>query len=83
MPSDQSCTIAHNVTVGSISFAHPGAKATHNAATAQEVQIFSPSASNFQFRVNIGLLLLVPFWLTIPAVEMERPVTDASVPHPR
>ena len=83
MPFDQSRTIVHTVTVGSVSFAQPGAKAMHNAATAQEVQIISPSATNFQFRVNIGLLLSVSFRLTIPGVEMERPVANASMSRPR
>src|ERR1700753_851557 len=52
MPFDQSRTIVHTVTVGSVSFAQPGPKAMHNASTAQEVQIISPLASNFEFRVN-------------------------------
>ncbi|TDL22159.1 hypothetical protein BD410DRAFT_723382, partial [Rickenella mellea] len=43
-------TIVHNVTVGSVSFASPGAKAMHNASTAQEITIISPSAANFEFR---------------------------------
>ena len=51
---NQSRTIVHTVTVGSVSFARPGPKAMHNAATAQEVQIISPTATNFQFRVSVS-----------------------------
>ncbi|KAF9448721.1 hypothetical protein P691DRAFT_29699 [Macrolepiota fuliginosa MF-IS2] len=43
-------TVVHNVLVGSVSFASPGAKALHNASTAQEITVISPSAHNFQFR---------------------------------
>ena len=65
----QSRTIVHTVTVGSVSFAQPGPKAMHNASTAQEVQIISPTATNFQFRVSIS----DSFHLSVltPEVEME------------
>lgn len=43
-------TVVHNVLVGSVSFASPGAKALHNASTAQEITVITPSAANFQFR---------------------------------
>ncbi|KAA1469723.1 hypothetical protein DENSPDRAFT_835381 [Dentipellis sp. KUC8613] len=43
-------TVAHNVLVGSVSFAAMGPKAMHNASTAQEVTIITPSATNFEFR---------------------------------
>jgi hypothetical protein len=43
-------TVVHNVLVGSVSFASPGPKAMHNASTAQEVEIVTPSATNFEFR---------------------------------
>jgi len=46
-------TVCHNVLVGSVSFASPGAKALHNASTAQEITVISPSAANFEFRVRI------------------------------
>lgn len=61
LSSNQSRTIVHTVTAGSVSFAQPGPKAMHNASTAQEVQIVSPTATNFQFRVGISdfLFLLV------------------------
>ncbi|KAG6919264.1 hypothetical protein DXG01_008060 [Tephrocybe rancida] len=39
--------LVHNVLVGSVSFANPG-KAMHNASTAQEVEIVSPTSTNFQ-----------------------------------
>ncbi|RDB14703.1 hypothetical protein Hypma_016356 [Hypsizygus marmoreus] len=42
-------TVVHNVLVGSVSFANPG-KAMHNASTAQEITVISPSATNFQFK---------------------------------
>ncbi|KZT18610.1 hypothetical protein NEOLEDRAFT_1143198 [Neolentinus lepideus HHB14362 ss-1] len=43
-------TVVHNILVGSVSFATPGPKAMHNASTAQEVTIITPTATNFQFR---------------------------------
>ncbi|KAI0042403.1 hypothetical protein FA95DRAFT_1610236 [Auriscalpium vulgare] len=43
-------TVAYNVLVGSVSFAAMGPKAMHNASTAQEVTIITPSATNFEFR---------------------------------
>lgn len=43
-------TVAHNVLVGSVSFAAMGPKAMHNASTAQEITIITPSATNFEFR---------------------------------
>ncbi|TFK23066.1 hypothetical protein FA15DRAFT_491977 [Coprinopsis marcescibilis] len=43
-------TVVHNVLVGSVSFASPGAKALHNASTAQEITVISKGAHNFEFR---------------------------------
>lgn len=43
-------TVAWNVLVGSVSFASMGPGAMHNASTAQEVTIITPSAANFEFR---------------------------------
>ncbi|KAF8626001.1 hypothetical protein AX17_006724 [Amanita inopinata Kibby_2008] len=43
-------TVVHNVLVGSVSFAQPGAKALHNASTAQEITVLTPHATNFEFR---------------------------------
>ncbi|KIJ96833.1 hypothetical protein K443DRAFT_10330 [Laccaria amethystina LaAM-08-1] len=48
-------TVVHNVLVGSVSFASPGAKALHNASTAQEIEVITPSAMNFEFRVRVPL----------------------------
>ncbi|KAF9525481.1 hypothetical protein CPB83DRAFT_859319 [Crepidotus variabilis] len=42
-------TVVHNVLVGSVSFASP-AKALHNASTAQEITVITPSAANLSFR---------------------------------
>ncbi|KAF8527524.1 hypothetical protein BU17DRAFT_73932 [Hysterangium stoloniferum] len=42
-------SMAHNALIGSISFAKPGAKALHTAATAQEVTFLTPSLSYMQF----------------------------------
>ncbi|KDR82963.1 hypothetical protein GALMADRAFT_238670 [Galerina marginata CBS 339.88] len=42
-------TVVHNVLVGSVSFASPG-KALHNASTAQEITVITPSATDFEFR---------------------------------
>jgi len=47
-------TVVHNVLVGSVSFASP-AKALHNASTAQEITVISPSAHNLSFRVSFIL----------------------------
>ncbi|KAI0271781.1 hypothetical protein BGY98DRAFT_922816, partial [Russula aff. rugulosa BPL654] len=43
-------TVAWNVLVGSVSSAIMGPKAMHNASTAQEVTIITPSAANFKFQ---------------------------------
>ncbi|KAF7422510.1 hypothetical protein PC9H_010666 [Pleurotus ostreatus] len=43
-------TVVHNVLVGSVSFATPGAKALHNASTAQEITVITPHARDFEFR---------------------------------
>jgi hypothetical protein len=43
----------HNVLAGSVSFAIPGPKQMHNASTAQEVTIITPTAKNFEFRVCV------------------------------
>ena len=45
-------TVVHNVLVGSVSFASPGAKALHNASTAQEITVITESAASFQFKVR-------------------------------
>jgi hypothetical protein len=64
--SFQSRTVAFNVLVGSVSFASMGPKAMHNASTAQEVTIITPSAANFEFRVRapplpplLGIFVLI------------------------
>lgn len=51
-------TVVHNVLVGSVSFASPGAKALHNASTAQEITVISQGAANFEFRVSFMSTLL-------------------------
>ncbi|KAF9222932.1 hypothetical protein BS17DRAFT_782836 [Gyrodon lividus] len=43
-------TVVHNVLVGSISLAIPGAQAFQTASTAQEVVVLTPSAKDFEFR---------------------------------
>ncbi|EKM51635.1 uncharacterized protein PHACADRAFT_187070 [Phanerochaete carnosa HHB-10118-sp] len=43
-------TVCQNVLVGSVSYATPGPKAMHNASTAQEVTIITPTAKDFEFR---------------------------------
>ena len=45
-------TVVHNVLVGSVSFASSGAKALHNASTAQEITVITPSARDLSFRVR-------------------------------
>ncbi|KAI0685633.1 hypothetical protein BC835DRAFT_1289792 [Cytidiella melzeri] len=43
-------TVCQNVLVGSVSFASPGPKALHNASTAQEITVITPTAKDFEFR---------------------------------
>ncbi|KAG1735233.1 hypothetical protein EDB19DRAFT_1725189 [Suillus lakei] len=43
-------TVVHSVVVGSVSFAAPGGKALQNTSTAQEVEVVTPSAKNFELR---------------------------------
>jgi hypothetical protein len=43
----------YNVLVGSVSFATTGPKAMQNASTAQEIEVITPSAKNFEFRVIV------------------------------
>ncbi|KAI1793308.1 hypothetical protein LXA43DRAFT_236322 [Ganoderma leucocontextum] len=43
-------TVCQGVLVGSVSFAAPGPKAMHNASTAQEVKIITPTAKDLEFR---------------------------------
>ncbi|KAI0087720.1 hypothetical protein BDY19DRAFT_219179 [Irpex rosettiformis] len=43
-------TVCQNVLVGSVSFASPGPKALHNASTAQEITVITPTARDFEFR---------------------------------
>lgn len=43
-------TVVHSVLVGSVSFAAPGGKALQNTSTAQEVEVVTPSAKNFELR---------------------------------
>lgn len=40
--------------VGSVSFASPGPRAMHNASTAQEIEIVTPFAKDFEFRVRLA-----------------------------
>jgi hypothetical protein len=40
--------------VGSVSFASPGPRAMHNASTAQEIEVITPSAKDFEFRVRMA-----------------------------
>ena len=47
--------MCQNVLVGSVSFAAPGPKAMHNASTAQEVKIITPTAKDLEFRVRPAL----------------------------
>jgi len=43
-------TVVYNVLVGSVSYAERGAKAMHNASTAQEVEVITKTAQDFQLR---------------------------------
>lgn len=50
--------MVHNALIGSISFARPGPKALHTAATAQEVLFLTPTAQQMQLSFQVRLLLL-------------------------
>ena len=76
----QSRTVVHNVLVGSVSFASPGPKAMHNASTAQEVEIVTPSATNFEFRVSCQIGEGDSAFLTSRSPAVERSITYASQP---
>ena len=52
----QTYTCVRNLIIGGLSFATSGAKAMHNASTAQELVIVSPHASRFEFRVSHSLI---------------------------
>lgn len=53
----ESRTVCQNVLVGSVSFASPGPKALHNASTAQEITVITPTAKDFEFRVCVSSVL--------------------------
>ncbi|KAL9711326.1 hypothetical protein Ac2012v2_005869 [Leucoagaricus gongylophorus] len=78
-------TVVHNVLVGSVSFASPGAKALQNASTAQEITVISPSAQNFQFRVrflpSLALSLALTFSLSTPPPFVQRWHDPSPIPH--
>jgi hypothetical protein len=67
-------TVVHNVLVGSVSFASP-AKALHNASTAQEITVISPSAHNLSFRVSF---ILVPNYSNISLINPSQRWHDPS-----
>jgi hypothetical protein len=75
--SFQSRTVAWNVLVGSVSFAAMGPKAMHNASTAQEVTIITPSAANFEFRVREPLLP------SLSRIVILISLVSAGVTHPQ
>lgn len=49
-----------NALIGSISFAKPGPKALHTAATAQEVTFLTPSAPLMQLEFRVRFSSLCP-----------------------
>ncbi|KAI0248650.1 hypothetical protein BJV78DRAFT_1131005 [Lactifluus subvellereus] len=73
-------TVAWNVLVGSVSFASMGPKAMHNASTAQEVTIITPSASNFEFRRWGDPSPMPPS--PIQAYDSPGPTTNEGPPSP-
>ncbi|EIM85752.1 uncharacterized protein STEHIDRAFT_168836 [Stereum hirsutum FP-91666 SS1] len=75
-------TVAYNVLVGSVSFASMGPKAMHNASTAQEVTVITPSAANFEFRRWNDPSPMPPSTIAVPlssgAVGPEGSVTTTT-----
>ncbi|KAF6748489.1 hypothetical protein DFP72DRAFT_820090 [Ephemerocybe angulata] len=71
-------TVVHNVLVGSVSFASPGAKALHNASTAQEITVISQGAANFEFRRWHDPSPMPPSPTLAPAKLPPSPSTSAS-----
>ncbi|TEB40189.1 hypothetical protein FA13DRAFT_1597192, partial [Coprinellus micaceus] len=71
-------TVVHNVLVGSVSFASPGAKALHNASTAQEITVISQGAANFEFRRWHDPSPLPPSPTLSPAKLPPSPSTSSS-----
>ncbi|KAF9465271.1 hypothetical protein BDZ94DRAFT_1214751 [Collybia nuda] len=76
-------TVVHNVLVGSVSFASPGAKALHNASTAQEITVISPSASHFQIKRWNDPLPLSPQQPNRNLRSSPSPTTSSWSPSPR
>ncbi|KAF5334317.1 hypothetical protein D9611_014136 [Ephemerocybe angulata] len=74
----RSPTVVHNVLVGSVSFASPGAKALHNASTAQEITVISQGAANFEFRRWHDPSPMPPSPTLAPAKLPPSPSTSAS-----
>ena len=52
----------------------------HNASTAQEVEIVTPSATNFEFRVGKHQIVMEVLRNPIILVAMERSISYASKP---
>lgn len=78
--SDMSRTVVHNVLVGSVSFASPGAKALHNASTAQEITVITESASSFQFKVR-GNHIINFYYLYYPDLYSILTITSVFFVH--
>ncbi|KAG1728496.1 uncharacterized protein EDB91DRAFT_1253430 [Suillus paluster] len=79
-------TVVHNVVVGSISFATPGGKALQNASTAQEVEVITPSAKNFELRSSAVVRFITdvvksyirPLFSRLPSPFIDTDTSDAS-----
>jgi len=69
-------TVVHNVLVGSVSSASPGPKAMHNASTAQEIEVITPSAKDFEFRRWNDPSPMPPS--PIPAIDFDAPSLQPS-----
>ena len=63
--------MVHNALIGSISFAKPGAKALHTAATAQEVTFLTPAAPQMQLEFRVHPLSFCLFFIDRLHIEME------------
>ena len=71
-----------------MSFASPGPKALHNASTAQEITVITPTAKDFEFRVCVSpfpFVVLAPLSVHLltfdrPHSALGRPESYATVP---
>jgi hypothetical protein len=73
--------MVHNALIGSISFAKPGAKALHTAATAQEVTFLTPAAPHMQLEFRVRPVAHVPCFLAYSHPQRWNDPAPTPSPH--